>query len=214
VRLRLLLGVALLVVAGTFALEMSGRAPRSAGSDHVSPAIFSATVPGGGVLCQPVTAPPAEAARAHILIGTYGHPVPDLHLRFLDAAGAQVAAGQTPAGAREGYVTIPLMPRHTASVPVSACLRVGGASPVVLGGEAGAPGSNSEVVDGHHQPGRISLLYLRQGDESWWQLLPVLDRRFGLGKASFFGEWTLPVVALLLLGVWVATARLLARELA
>jgi hypothetical protein len=41
----------------------------------------------------------------------------------------------------------------------------------------------------------------------------VLTRRFGLGKASFFGDWTLPVAALLLLGVWVATVRLLAREL-
>ena len=38
--------------------------------------------------------------------------------------------------------------------------------------------------------------------------------RFGLGKASFFGDWTLPAVALLLLGVWVGTVRLLLRELA
>jgi hypothetical protein len=34
-----------------------------------------------------------------------------------------------------------------------------------------------------------------------------------LGKASFLGEWTLPVLAVLLLGVWIATVRLLAREL-
>jgi hypothetical protein len=93
------------------------------------------------------------------------------------------------------------------------CLRVSGALPVVLGGEGGSITSNSELVNGHRQPGRISLIYLRPGDESWWQLLPTLARRFGLGKASFFGEWTLPLLAVLLLCVWVATARLLTREL-
>ena len=56
-------------------------------------------------------------------------------------------------------------------------------------------------------------MYLRPGSESWWQLLGVLDERFGFGKATFFGDWTLPVAALLLLGVWVATVRLLIREL-
>jgi hypothetical protein len=71
----------------------------------------------------------------------------------------------------------------------------------------------AEVVDGSQQPGRISLLYLRAGSESWWQLLPTLSRRFGLGKASFFGAWTLPLAALLLLGVWVSAVRLLLREL-
>jgi hypothetical protein len=69
------------------------------------------------------------------------------------------------------------------------------------------------VVDGSQQPGRISLLYLRAGSETWWQLLPTLARRFGLGKASFFGAWTLPLAALLLLGVWVSAVRLLLREL-
>ena len=44
-------------------------------------------------------------------------------------------------------------------------------------------------------------------------VLPTLSRRFGLGKASFFGDWTLPVVALILVGLWVAVARLLVREL-
>jgi hypothetical protein len=73
--------------------------------------------------------------------------------------------------------------------------------------------STTEVVDGRQQPARISLVYLRARSESWWQLLPTLTRRFGLGKASFFGAWTLPLAALLLLGVWVSAFRLLLREL-
>jgi hypothetical protein len=213
VLLRVLLGVALLLVAGVIALDMSGRAPRTAGSDHVAPSVFSATVPGGGLLCQSVPGVPGDAASAQLLIGTYGHPVPRMQLRFVDSAGADVAVGRLPAGAREGPVSIPLR-RQLGSRPAThMCLRVGGTSTVVLGGEGGPLGSSSELVNGHPQPGRISLIYVRHGDESWWQLLPTLDRRFGLGKASFFGEWTLPVLALLLLCVWGATARLLTREL-
>jgi hypothetical protein len=213
VPLRVLLGVALLLVTGALALDMSGSAPRSAGSDHVGFPVFSAAVPGGGLVCQPVPGLPRDAARVQLLIGTYGHPVPNLQVRFLDAAGGDVAAGQLPAGAREGPVSIALTHQPRSPAATEMCLRVEGALPVVLGGEGGPITSYTELVNGHRQPGRISLIYFRSGDESWWQLLPTLARRFGLGKASFFGEWTLPVLALLLLGVWVATARLLTREL-
>jgi len=82
-----------------------------------------------------------------------------------------------------------------------------------LGGNVYTAGPGSEQVAGVPQPGRISVVYLRPGSESWWQLLPTLSQRFGLGKASFFGDWTLATVALLLLGVWVGTVRLLRREL-
>jgi hypothetical protein len=95
----------------------------------------------------------------------------------------------------------------------SVCLHVGGSHKVVLGGEGGPVNPTSEVVDKTPQPGRISLIYLRHGSESWWQLLGVLSQRFGLGKASFFGGWTLAFCVLLLLGVWVGTIRLLLREL-
>ena len=74
-------------------------------------------------------------------------------------------------------------------------------------------GAVAELVDGKPQPGRIDVVYLRPGRESWWQLLGTLDQRFGLGKTSFFGDWTLPVMALLLLGAWVAATRLLAKEI-
>lgn len=213
-RVRVVLLVAVLLVAGGLVLDLSGRAPRTAGSDHTSPAAFSATAPGGGLLCQPIATLPDDAARVRLLIGTYGRPVPALHLRFLSPAGAEVASGQLLAGARQGYVTIPLRHLSGAHVATSACLRVGGSSPVALGGESSPVVTASSVrVNGRPQTGTISLFYLRRGSESWWQLLPTLSRRFGLGKASFFGAWTLPLAALMLIGVWVASIRLLAREL-
>lgn len=212
-RVRVVLGVALLLVALGLVLDMSGRARRGAGSDHISPAVFAATVPGGGVLCQSGVPLPHEAASVQILIGTYGRPVPDLSLSFLDASGAQVATGRIRAGAKQGVVTIPVTRVRGAAPSASACLRVGGTSRVALGGEGGPLNPTSETINGHQTPGRISLLYLRRGSESWWQLLPSLTHRFGLGKASFFGDWTLPAAMLLLLGVWIAAIRLLLREL-
>jgi hypothetical protein len=207
---RLALPLAALLVLAVLALELSGAAPRSAGSDHNNPAVFAATVPGGGTLCQPIVPLPQDVARTQLLIGTYGHPVPALQLSFSGADGQAVAAGSWTAGGKEGTIIIPVQ-RLRSGVAASFCLHVGGHSGVALGGEGGPIGASSEVVDGQPQAGRVSLLYLRAGSESWWQLLPSLDHRFGLGKASLFGDWTLPVIALMLLGVWIAAMRLLLR---
>ncbi len=209
---RLVLGVALLLAAGALVLDMSGRAPRIAGTDHISPAAFSATLVHGGTLCQPAMVLPGDAQRIEVLIGTYGVPVPAIAADFIASDGATVAAGRLARGAREGYIQIPLHYPHGATAEGSLCLHVGGTHKVVLGGEPSA-GAVAELVDGKPQPGRIDVVYLRPGRESWWQLLGVLDERFGLGKAPLFGDWTLPVMALLLLGVWIATVRLLAKEL-
>jgi hypothetical protein len=134
-------------------------------------------------------------------------------MRFLAASGREVAEAHLAAGAREGVVALPLTRQPGSATATSSCLHVGRSATVVLGGESGPVGPDSELVNGRPQPGRIGLLYLRPGRESWWQLLPVLMTRFALGKASFVGDWAMPLVALLLLGIWVATVRLLAREL-
>jgi hypothetical protein len=213
VRVRVVLGVALAIVAGALALDNSGRAQRLAGSDHVAPDVFSATVPGGGLLCQPVAPVPDDAARAVVRIGTYGRPVPILALRFLAPTGELSAYGTLPAGAHEGDVSIPL--RHVRGAPQASrfCLRVGDRSRVVLAGFRAAPNAASERVNGRPQGGFVSLIYYRAGRDSWWSLLPRLDHRFGLGKAAIFGDWTLPVCVVLLLCCWVAVVRLLLRQL-
>jgi hypothetical protein len=192
---------------------MSQSAPRTAGSDHVAPFIFSASLSTAGSICQPVDSLPHDAASAELTVGTYGKPVPALTLRFLDPSGRVSAEGRLAAGAHEGIVSIPLHDVSDSEAATDACVEVGRTGPVVLGGEGVPVSAFSERVDGKPTPGRITLVYFRKGSESWWQLLPALDERFGLGKASFFGSWLLVVAALALLGVWVATIRLLARQL-
>lgn len=211
--MRVVLAVALAVGLGALALDMSRAAPRTAGSNHVSPAVFAAVVPARGELCEPLPPLPSDAARAQLLIGTYGPPVPALSLRYLDASGAIVASGQLTAGVPQGVVSVPLH-RVAAGSATRACLRVGGSvSKIALGGEAGAINAGSEYVNGKQQPGLVSIVYQRAGSESWWELLPTLAGRFGLGKASVLGDWALLAAALALAAVWVGAVRLLLREL-
>jgi hypothetical protein len=214
VRVRVVLVVATLVVAGALALDLSGSAARSAGSDHYAPLMFTTPLTAGGSVCQPLDGVPGDAARAEVTVGTYGRPLPPLTLRFLTATGHARAEGTPPPGSHEGVVTFPLRHHPGALEAREACLHVGAAKgPIIVAGE-GVPESGSSVrVNGHVHAGRISILYLRGGSENWWQLLPTLAQRFGLGKAAFLGTWLLPLCAAALAGIWVAALRLLSREL-
>jgi hypothetical protein len=207
------LGVSVLLVVGTLALEMSGRAPRIAATDHTNPIGFVAGMQHGQELCQPAMELPSDAQRVEVLIGTYGPPVPAVLARFVGPKGSVVASGRLAAGARQGYIRIPLSYPHGPNVSGALCLRMGSSAKVALAGDQFPAGPESEQIAGKSQPGRIDVVYLRPGRESWWQLLSALTQRFGLGKASFFGGWTFPAMVLLLVGVWVAVVRLLVREL-
>jgi hypothetical protein len=208
------LAVALAVAGGALVLDMSGRAPRLAGTDRIFPAGFVATLANGQEMCQPSTSLPGDAARVQVVVGTYGPPVPEMSVRFLGPNGSVRAAGRLAAGAAQGVVTIPLSYPHGGEVANGTlCIRVLGGKTTVLGGSVIPVGPVSAQVEGKAQAGRITTIFLRPGRESWWQLLPTLSRRFGLGKATFFGDWTFPAMALLLLAVWIGAVRLLKREL-
>lgn len=55
--------------------------------------------------------------------------------------------------------------------------------------------------------------FLRPGSESWIDLAPRVATRFGLGKASVFGSWTLWAVLGALGALWAFTLRFLWRGL-
>jgi hypothetical protein len=200
---------ALALVAVGLAITLSHRAPRDAGSNHVAPAMFAATLPRGGEVCQANPYLPPEAASAQIVIGTYGPPVPALGLRFTDPTGTVVSAGHLAAGAIQGPVSIPIGPAKDPASATRVCLDIGNRAKVAIGGQGIPPDPSDEVINGKPQAGRISIFYYRAGEESWWSLFGVIDRRFGLGKAGFFGDGTLPACILLLLGTWAVVIRLL-----
>jgi hypothetical protein len=207
------LGVALALVVGALILLMSGRAQRISDTDHLNPVGFVGVVGSGQELCQSAMLLPADAHAMQVLVGTYGSPVPAIRMRFL-VGGRLLAAGQIPAGEVQGEVTLPVGYPHGPNVAGTLCVHVGHSpTRTVFGGDVFAAGVLSEQVDGKPQAGRIAVTFLRAPHESWWALLPTLSRRFGLGKSPIFGDWTLPLAGLLLLGVWVGAVRLLVREL-
>jgi hypothetical protein len=209
---RAVIVVGVLLVVATLVLDMSGSAPRLAGSDRVRTEVFSIVAPGGSTVCQAVGPLPSDTGTARILVGTYYRPLPPLVLRFLDRSGGAVARGEV-TGGRQGNVSFPLRQLGRSSTVGRVCLHVGGRFQVALAGTPLPPGQFGATVDRKPVPGQLSIYYLRRGSASWWQFLPVVDARFALGKASFFGSWTLPFVAVVVLLVWIAAVALLWREL-
>lgn len=204
-----MVGVALVALVLALVVVLSEQGERLAGTNFVKPVAFSVTVPPGEETCQR-TLLTDDAQRVVVLVGTFGRPVPPLTLRFADADGRTVARGRAAAGG-EGYVTIPLDRRVDGNrVDASACLRNGGRHRIVLGGDIAHP-PHSATVAGTPTEGIVAYRYLRPGSESWWAIVPTIATRMGLGKVSWFGPWTLPLAAILLVGCWAAAIWLLLR---
>ena len=212
--MRVALAVAVLVVFAVLIVSLSGRASRTAGSDHYAPLMYTAPVGSHTVVCQPLFGLPSDAAKIQMRVGGEGKPLPAINVQFLDAGHAVLAEGRLPAGQREGFVEMPLDRSGAGGTATEACVHVEVASGgVALAGEGVPPSALSARVNGQVVAARISLVYFRAGRESWWDLLPTLDERLGLGKASIFGSWLLPFSAVALFAVWAAAIRLLAKEL-
>lgn len=213
-RLRIALAVALLCIAGAFALEMSGSARRLAGTNHIDPLGFVVVAPAGGRVCQPVALLPPGTGSVRALIGTYGRPLPAITTEFISPDEKVMTSGVLAGGGKQGYVDVPLHYSRRQGMPGTICLRFIGSHRVAIGGEPLAASTTSASVNGHPQPAGLALYYLRNKPESWWELLPIIVQRFGFGKAAFFGYWTLPAATLLLLLTWAAAMRLLVKEMA
>jgi hypothetical protein len=219
-RVRIALALAFVATVIGLAIDMSGSAPRLAGDNHVQwPAILLAdTIRGGGTMCVRGVVLPPDAARIVMTIGNVAQapfPLARITADFKDASGRPITQGVLAAGAQPGEdVSIPLRYPHGPSSAGTLCLHVGGHRALHFGAESVPFASESgTTVDGVAQPARPAMLFYRPGSESWWALLTTLDYRVGLGKSSIFGDWTLPVLALVVLALWVAVARVLIREL-
>ncbi|MHB2001589.1 MAG: hypothetical protein ACYCSI_15610 [Solirubrobacteraceae bacterium] len=210
--LRAALAVALLLVVGALALDLSGSAPRLSGTNHVDPRDVVVRLASGRTLCQPGATLPPDTGAVKLLARAGGHPLPSISATLRSAGGATIAHGTLAAGARPGYVRVPLSPALKHGGAGTLCLAFGAGDRVAVFGTGEAQNASVATVGGHAEDGKIALFYLRPGSESWWQLLPTLARRFSYGKASFLGVWALPLLAFLLLLTWVGAIRLLARE--
>lgn len=211
-RVRVVLGVALALVGVALFVTLSQRSQRLAGTSFVAQRAFPVVIPSHARACQRSTFLADDSATVQLLVGTYGRPRPALSVVFVDPDGAVVARGRVSGSAREGVVDVPLA--HVVDgdhLATTVCVRNEGSNRAALAGEIATP-DVAAAVEGRLTAGIAGFRYLRAGSESWWSLAPLIAQRFGWGKASLLGTWTLPLLAVVLLGVWVAAIRLLLRE--
>jgi len=213
VRVRGVLGVALALAATAVVVTLSQHGARLAGTDFVPRNGYAVGISAGAQACQ-TSLVPDDAAVASLLVNTHRRPRPPLVLRIDDLKGGLLATGRIGAGA-QGQLLLPLTRTIRDEQFTRTCVRnagAAGASKVLLAGDIARPATAARV-DGRLTGGIVAIRYLRPGHASWWAMLPVVSTRFGLGKSTLFGGWTLAAVAALVLLLWAAVARLLLREL-
>ena len=185
-----------LILVAALALVLTDSKPRQSGSNNVAELEPVAEIEGSGMRCQRRAPLPADTAAVRILLGTYGRPTPEVDVTAT-SAGRRIASGSLPAGGQEGHVVVPLAPHNHETRTARVCVRVEGGERTVLYGSSGV----------------VRLEWLRPGSESWLDILPIVARRFGYGKANAFGAWLLPIAGLVLALAWLLAARILVREL-
>jgi hypothetical protein len=198
------------VVAALFVLEMSGSARRTLSTNGIQRPTFVAPMPRGGILCQPGLSLPTGARYAQVYVGSYRRPLPAVDLSFRNPAGTLLASGRLPAGHPELNVDVPMTTRSGATQG-TLCLRFETRRALVFGGVPGAAGAGSAQVNGKAVNGAIEVAFL-SSRQSWWGALGHLSDSFGYGKAGWIGSLTLPLVALVMLAVWIGTLALLWRR--
>jgi hypothetical protein len=194
VRAVLAAGFALLLAA--LILTLSHAEPRQAGTNHVPEIEEVAKRRGAWEHCQSGEIVPRDAANLRLLVGTYGRPTPELRVAARRRGGEVVTTGRLPAGGSEGHIQIPVRRVDRTQGGTRVCVSVASRGRTVLYGAAG----------------RLRLDWYREGSESWFELLPAVAHRFGLARANPIGSFLLPVAGVILLLGWVATARLIVRE--
>jgi hypothetical protein len=187
-------GFALLLVP--LAVTLLQSAPRSSGSNLVPELQQVTELRGPDRRCQDGEAVPADTAALRLLIGTYGRPAPALRVTVRRPGGRTVTTGRLPAGGPEGHVDIPLREVERMWPGTRVCVFVSGPGPTVLYGAAD----------------QLRFEWLRPASESWLELLPTIAHRMALGRWNPLGTLLLPALAILLVAAWVATARLVLRE--
>lgn len=197
-RLRLVAVAGCVAVLVALAFVLVDAEPRQAGSNYVPEFAEALTLRGTDQHCQAKQTVPKDAAALRLLIGTYGRPAPRVDVR-VDADGERLSSGRLPEGVPQGHVVIAVTPVERTTPGVTVCVHVQ------------ASKGRRTVLYG--TLGQVRFEWLREGRESWFELLPTVVHRFSLGKANPVGEWLLLVAGLLLALAAGAALRLGIREL-
>ncbi len=107
-----------------------------------------------------------------------------------------LTAGAVGSGWISSTVTVPVRPVSRAAANVRVCFVLGRTGErVALMGSPTSPTVAARDNEGRPLPGRITIEYLRPGNDSWWSLVHAVARRMGLGRAPSGGWIVLPLLA-------------------
>jgi hypothetical protein len=212
-RVRLAIGLGLLLVLGALVIVLSKSEQRLAGTNAlVRVSGNDMPIPGRKSVCQPESVP-ADTTSMRVFVGTRGKRAGPLDVSIKQ--GGRVVSLGSFGRVRDGLpATAKLSPVISEEhVPARVCFHNRGRAAVHLAGDrTPVPGSGANPYKvTFADEARID--YVRPGRESGWALAGTVADRFGRAKTSFFGSWTMWAVFALLGVTWAAATLLLLRRL-
>lgn len=208
-RVRVVVAATVAIVALGLVAVLSESKPRLAQTNNVPPQRVVAELGPGQQVCQGLETVPSGVAR--LVLRT----PPRLEGEFPVAAqvrgGRDVSLADSVGEARAGRLVVDVGSPPRSTIDAEICLTNEGRERLSLSGFP-IRGEQAARVDGAPGRGRLAMDYLRPGRESWWELAGTVAHRFGIGKAAFFGDWTLWAALALMAGAWVAALRLVLRH--
>jgi hypothetical protein len=199
VRVKAVLAAGLLVVVVALVVVLLDSKTRQAGSNYVAEAGPTVTLGRQDRHCEFEQVVPKDAAGLRVLLGTFERPSPPLEVS-ITTAGGEISNGRLAGGGPDGEVVVPIERVRNLNPNATVCIKAEGLS-----------AKRRLVLYGNGT--RVRFEWVRPGRERWFDVLPTVAHRFGLGKPFVSGGWVLVAAGLLLAAAWALALRLATREL-
>ena len=208
-RVRAVLAIGLVLVAGAVGLVLSGSPVRILRTNSALLHAVLGSAHGGMTICQAGEAPPSGTSAVRLSLSAGIGPRVELVL----LSGRHVLTrGTRGAGWTGSDVTVPVRPIDHTDAPATVCFALGESREAMsMFGEPSAP-STAASSEGEPFPGRLRIEYLGAGTRSWWSSALSVARRIGLGRAPS-GTWVALLVASLMTVVVALASFLSVRDL-
>jgi hypothetical protein len=198
----------LLIAGGVIAVALQTER-HQLGSNWVRPVARVADAVPGARVCQPGMAVPAGTGAVGLRVFASDGPGPELRLA-IRSAGQPEVRGVLPAGWRDGDIVVPVPELGTARRDARVCLEHDGDGRIAI---AGGPGIGPPAsVGGRDVNGMIRLEYTEAEARTWFPVVPEVVDRLAVARDALPGPASLPLFALLALGVLGGSVMLVLRE--
>ena len=182
---------------------------RTTGTNSVAPRYPLPALAPGHRLCVANLDLPKNTNALRLGLAGGPQPVP-VKLRLVAAGQTRIAHAEAPPGR---YDTVFHFARFDHDTTGTACLTAAATLPSGAGQPLGDGTEGVALYDGKPQ-GLITVAYLHYPSRNLLSALPAGARHAALFRAGFVGAWTYWLLALAVLGCWIAGIRVMLRSLA